>query len=143
MGRVAVQIKKSAQRVGKLVYRSKGPVVAIDDTGNSNYMVRRYGKPNSPMHTYMTHDLYMLPPNVLPCEQMDTPDMRYLNSGFAPIKQPSRDTFDIESYNTHWYDDEPPSRVPTVIRDIHMPLVLPLTVKPLSNQYEWNEESAD
>ena len=88
--------------------------MVIEDTGNSAYNVRRYGKPDGPLYKYMTQDLYLLPPTILPCEQMDTPDMRYLNSDFAPRKQPF-DNLDIESYNTKWFDDAPPSQVPTFI----------------------------
>ena len=38
MGCVAVQSKKSIQRVSKLVYQSKGLFVITKDTGNSTYL---------------------------------------------------------------------------------------------------------
>ena len=142
MGRVAVQSKKSIQRVGKLVYQSKGPFVVVEDTGNDAYLVRRYGKPNGPLMKYMTQDLYLLPPTILPCEHMDTPDMRYLNSDFAPQNQPFGD-LDIESYNTHWFENEPPSRVPTFIRDSFIPSVSPNSTRPLSENYQWNSINSE
>jgi len=91
----------------------------------------------------MTQDLYMLPPTILPYEQMDTPDLRYINSDIAPVKQPFKDTLDIESYNTHWYENEHPSRVPTFIRDSHMPSVSPLTTAPLLNNLKWDTDKSE
>ena len=115
MGRVAVQSNKSIQRLGKLVYQSRGPFVVVKDTGHSSYFSRRYGKPDEPLSKYMTQDLYMLPPTILPCEHLDTPDMRYLNIDFAPKNHPFANTLDIESYNTLWFEDIPPLRTPTFI----------------------------
>ena len=70
MAKVAVQSKKSAGRVAKLVYQSKGPFVVVETTGFSSYQVRRYGKPNSALRKFMTEDLYMLPPAIMPCEKL-------------------------------------------------------------------------
>ena len=89
----------------------------VKATGFSSYMVRRYAKPERSLRKFMTEDLYMLPPAIFPCEHLDTPGMRYINSDFAPIKHPFDNTVDIESYNINWYDDKPPSRAPTFIRD--------------------------
>ena len=117
--------------------------MVVKDTWNSTYMVRRYGKPHGPTYKYMTQDVYMLPPTILPCKQIDTPNMRYLNSDFTPSKQPFKDTIDIERYNAHWYDYEPLYRTTNFIRDRHMTSVSSLTIKPLSNHFEWNDEKSD
>lgn len=85
----------------------------------------------------MTEDLYMLPPAILSCEHLDTPDMRYLNSDFAPIKHPFDNTADIESYNTSWFEDQPPSRVPTFIQDNTIPSVSSVQVMPLFDVFTW------
>ena len=90
--------KKSAQRAGKLVYQSKGLFIIVKDTGHSN-LVRRYDKTNSSLRKYMTQDLYILPPN-FPCKHLDTPNVMYLNSDFAPKNRPFANTLDIASYNT-------------------------------------------
>ena len=51
--------------------------------------------------------IYLLPPLILPCDEVDTPDLRYLNTDFAPnLKHPFHRDFDIEAYNTKWFDDE-------------------------------------
>lgn len=68
MGRVTEQSKKSTQRVGKLVYQSKGPFIIVKDTGHSSYLMRRCGKPNSSLRKYMTQYLYLLTPTILLCE---------------------------------------------------------------------------
>ena len=80
----------------------------------------------------MTQVLYLLLPTILPCEHLDTPDMRYLNSNFSPKNHPFANTLDIESYNTHWDDSKPPSSVPTFIRDNHVPSVSAVIARPLS-----------
>mmetsp|Transcript_30102 Transcript_30102/g.28997 ORF Transcript_30102/g.28997 Transcript_30102/m.28997 type:complete len:86 (+) Transcript_30102:3-260(+) len=78
-------------------------------------------KPDSALRKFMTEDVYILSPDILPCEHLDTPDMRYINSDFTPDKYPFDNTADIESYNINWYDDKPPSRAPTLIRENIIP----------------------
>ena len=73
----------------------------VEDICHSSYLVRRYGNPNSSLCNYMTQDVYILPPTILPCEHLDTPDMRYLNSDFAPKHHPFVNALDVERYNTH------------------------------------------
>ena len=114
------------------VYQSKGISIIVNDTWQSAYLMRRYGKKNSSLRKFMTQVLYLLLPTILPCEHLDTPDMRYLNSDFAPKNHSFANTLDIESYNTHWYDDKPPSRVPTFIRDSHVLSVSAIAARPLS-----------
>jgi len=118
MGRVAVTSKASEGKVAKLVYQSRGPFIILEDTGHSSYIVKRYGNPdNKPTFKFLTEDLYLLPKQVLPCTPLDTPDMRYLNTDHAPFRHPFSGSFDIEGYNSKWYDDEPPTRPPDFILD--------------------------
>ena len=83
----------------------------------------------------------MLPPAIMPCENSDTLDMRYINSNYAPIKHPFDNNFDIEAYNTNWYDDAPPSRAPDFIKDNVIPSVSAVRSVPLSNNYIWTDAS--
>jgi len=86
MGRVAVMSKASTGKVSKLVYQSRGPFIIIKNTRHSTYIVKRFGNTGTtPTFKFMTEDLYLLPKQVLPCSQMDTTDMRYLNTDHAPI----------------------------------------------------------
>ena len=101
--------------------------------------MRRYGKTHSALRKYMTHDLYILPPKISPYEHLDTPGMRYLNSDFTPNNHLFTMTLDIESCNTHWYDDKSPSRVPFFFRDSHMSSVSAAIARPLSEQYLWDK----
>ena len=118
MGRVAVMSKAKEGKVAKLVYQSRGPFIIVEDTGHSSYIVKRYGNSNSlPTFKFLAEDLYLLPRQVLPCDPVDTTDMRYLNTDYAPMKHPFEGSFDIAGYNTRWYDDEPPSRPPEFILD--------------------------
>ena len=61
----------------------------------------------------MIDDLYILPPTICSCVHTDTPDLRYLNSDFAPLWHPFTKDFNIESHNTRRFDDEPGSETPT------------------------------
>lgn len=141
MGRIAVQSKSETGTVQKLVYQIRGPFVIVGDTGHSSYLVQRYGNPNSALQKFMTEDLYLLPPQILPCEHMDTPDMRYLNADFAPLQHPFGKVFDIEAYNNAWFDDKPPSRPPEFIRDSSIPDILIHSAKPLSSVYPSSSET--
>ena len=91
--------------------------MVVEATGFSSHMVSWYAKSEIALRKFMTEDLYMLPPAILPCEHLDTPDMIYINSDFAPTKHPFDHTVDIERYNINWYDDGPSSRAPTFIRN--------------------------
>ena len=42
---------------------------------------------------------------MLPCDDVDLPDFRYLNTDFTPVKHPFKDNFNIESYNSIWLDN--------------------------------------
>ena len=81
----------------------------------------------------MVSDLYLLPPQILPCEHIDTPNLRFLNSDFAPLRHPFGDNFNIESYNTSWFDDAPVSRPPDFLLDKSFLDISAKKVKPLSD----------
>lgn len=48
--------------------------------------------------------MYVLPPQTLPCNQVDLPDLRYIHADYAPLKYYFKSTFDIDSYNSMWLD---------------------------------------
>ena len=142
MAKVNVKIKRSISRVANLVYQSKWPFVVVKDAGFSAYIVRRYSKPNSALRKYMTEDLNIFPPAILPCEYLDTPDMQYLNSDLSRIKHIFDNTADIENYNISWFEDQPPSREPTFIQDIVIPSISYVRAKPLSDTYTCDEATS-
>ena len=117
MGRVSVQSSKDKGVSQKMVYQSRGPFVIERVTGHDTYYVRKYGKPQSVLQKFLVRDLYLLPPQILPCEHVDTPTLRYLNSDYAPLRHPFGKNFNIESYNTSWFDDKPVSRPPDFLLD--------------------------
>ena len=139
MARVAVQSRKHEGISAKIVFQTRGPFVVVENTGFSTCKVRRFNKPQSVIQTFMNQDLYLLPSQVFPCENFDTPDLRYLSSDFAPVKKPFHKVLDFESYNVKWFDDEPASRPPTFVQDNYLPLVSPISVKPISESFTWDE----
>lgn len=58
--------------------------------------------------------MYALPPQILPCDDVDLLDLQYLNADFAPVKHPFKSSFDIESYNSMRFDKQPPSTCPAL-----------------------------
>ena len=114
----------------------------VKGTGFSACMVRRHSKLNIVLRKFMTEDLYMLPPAILPCEHLDTPDIQYLNGDFAPIKHPFDNTADIESYNISWFEDQPSSRAPTFTQDNVISSISSVCAKPLSDTYTWDEATS-
>jgi len=122
MGRIAVQSKSTKGIVGKLVFQTRGPFVIIEKTQGSSYTVRAYGIDNGHTQKFQTEDLYLLPKEILPCEHLDLPDMRYMNFDFAPTNHPFGKAFDVTGYNNAWYNDKPPSKPPELLPKALLPL---------------------
>ena len=109
MARIVVNSNKSDGVVKKLVYQTRGPYTIIERVSLGTYDCRKYGKPDGTIKKFRTEDLYLLPPAIFPCESTDSTDLRYLNSDFAPLHHPFTKDFNIEAYNTCWFDEEPTS----------------------------------
>ena len=88
MVRSEVQNTKEKKVVAKLVYQTRRPYVIISKASLGTYNCRKYGKPDGSIKTFRTEDLYLLPPAIYPSEPIDTADLRYLNSDFAPLHHP-------------------------------------------------------
>ena len=89
------------------MYQTQGPYVIISKASLGTYNCRKYGNPDGSIKQFRTEDLYLLPPAIYPSEPIDTAGLRYLNSDFALLHHPFSKTFDIEAYNTRWFDAEP------------------------------------
>ena len=68
--------------------------------------MQRYNSTSSAPRKYKGTELYLLPPNLFPCEPMDTMDEWYLNSEHAPMLSPLLQPLKIELYNDVYF---PPS----------------------------------
>jgi hypothetical protein len=113
MALVQVQSDATTGTVAKLSYRRRGPYEVVEVTGHGTYLVRRHGHPASPAIRYATQALRALPPALLPCTPIDTPDFRYLNHSHSPLPHPLRSPFNIQMYNNVWFStplstDHPP-----------------------------------
>ncbi len=95
--------------VAKLAYRKRGPYQVVESTGYGAYLVQRFGSPTAPLLKYPTQALTPLPPALLPCTPLDTPDFWYLNHSHSPLPHPLRSPFNIQMYNNMWF----PSSLPT------------------------------
>jgi len=122
MGKIAVQSNSIRGIVGKLVFQTRGPFVIVKKTQGSSYIVRPYGTETGTTQKFQTEDLYLLPKEILPCEHLDLPDMRYMNFDFAPTNHPFGKAFDITGYNNAWYNDKPPSKPPEFLPKALIPL---------------------
>ena len=96
--------------VGKLAIEVRGPFRIMKDHSNGYYSMQPFNKPDSAISKFMAQDLYALPPQIFPCDEIDLPDFCYLNSYFSPIKHPFKDTFNIESCNSMWLADTTQTR---------------------------------
>ena len=63
-------------------------------------MMQRVGHPTSPQLKFMAEELYALPSSLLPCEQVNGSDIRYLNYSHPSISNPLENVFCIMSYDT-------------------------------------------
>ena len=107
MAGIVVNSNKGDGVVKKLVYQTRGPYTIIERVSLGTYDCRKYGKPDGTIKKFRTEDLYLLPPDIFPCESTDSTDLRYLSNDFAPLHHPFTKDFNIEAYNTRWFDEEP------------------------------------
>jgi hypothetical protein len=110
MVRVQVQSKATIDRVAKLSYRLRGPMIIKEVLGHGAYSVARFDNPDGPRRKYHAQDLSLLPPVLWPVEPLDGPDLRYLNSNHAPLPHPLAHPFNIKLYNEMWLSDPIPSK---------------------------------
>jgi hypothetical protein len=89
--------------VAKLAYRRRGPYENVEVTGYGSYVIRPYGDPTAAVIKYPTQALFPLPPAILPCTPIETPDFRYLNHSHAPLPHPLCSSFNIQMYNNMWF----------------------------------------
>ena len=130
MACVQVQSKAAKDTVGKVSVLSRGPDKITEDHGNGSYSVQPFDKPDAAIRKLLGQDLYALPSQILPCNEVDLVDLRYLKYVFAPVDHHLKYAFDIESYNSMWYDKQPPSIRPpliTICKDSLPPAVESLT----------------
>ena len=80
-----IQSKKEKKIVAILLYQTRRPYVIISKASVGTYNCRKYGKPNGSIKRFHMEDLYLLPPAIYPTEPVDTTDLQYLNSDFAPL----------------------------------------------------------
>ena len=113
MAKDKVNRNESNGNEAKLGYRKSGTYEIDETTGFGAYFVRLHGRPTAPLLKYPTQALSPLPPALLPCTPIDTPDFRYLNHSHAPLIHPLQSPFNIQVYNNMWFPsalstDHPP-----------------------------------
>ena len=76
----------------------------LENHCNDSHSVQPFDKPEGALRKFLAYDIYALPPQILPCADIDLSDFRYLYTDFAPVKHPFKDLFNTESYNSMWLD---------------------------------------
>jgi hypothetical protein len=79
MATVQVQSDASRNKVAKLSYQRRGPFEIISQLGNGAYELRSLSRPASATLKFHSSSISPLPPGLLPCDPIDTSDLRYLN----------------------------------------------------------------
>jgi hypothetical protein len=116
--RVQMNSKAETDTVAKISFRRRGPYKVVKADGNGAYFLRKLGGPASETSVkHMAENLELLPPNILPCEPIDSADQRFLDMHYAPKYDPFKKHLGIEGYNVHWFDDndKPEARRPPTI----------------------------
>jgi hypothetical protein len=113
MARVQVQSNASTGTVAKLSYRLRGPYVITSVSGYGAYTLQRHGHPESALLRHHAENLSALPPALLPCAPVDTPDFRYLNHSHSPLPHPLKSPFNIQMYNNVWFSTKPSTHPPS------------------------------
>ena len=112
MDRVQVKSVAKTGTVGKFSIESREPLCVILDHNNGSYSVQPFDKLDGAIRKFLAQDMYALPPKILPCNPIDLPNLRYLNTNYSPVKHPFKTSFDIESYNSMWFDQQPSYTMP-------------------------------
>ena len=73
--------------VGKLAIEARCPFCITIDHENESYSVKPFDKSDAPSRKFISQDVHALPPQILPCDDIDLLDLRYLNSDYAPVIQ--------------------------------------------------------
>jgi hypothetical protein len=111
MATVQVQSNAAKDKVAKLSYQRRGPFEITACLGNGAYELRSLSRPNSAKLKFHSSSISPLPPGLLPCNPIDTCDLRYMNQDSTPTANPLR-SLDIQMYNDVWFDDKPLSHPP-------------------------------
>jgi hypothetical protein len=120
---VCIESKSDAKKghVAKLTYKNQGPYRILKDTGHGSFLVTLLQHaPHGidgldfstiPTAKYLPNQLCMVPPGLLPCLPVDTPDQCFNSIDFGPLQHPLKCSLNIEEYNSIWFDTNsvPPS----------------------------------
>jgi hypothetical protein len=106
MATVQVQSDASRNKVAKLSYQRRGPFEVVSHLGNGAYELRSLSRPDAATHKFHSSSISPLPPGLLPCDPIDTSDLRFLNQDSTPSANPLR-SLDIQLYNDVWFDTMP------------------------------------
>lgn len=109
MARVQVKSDNKTSTVDKLSIEPPGLFRIVTDHNNGLYLVQPFDKSDSAIRKFLAQDMYELPPQILPCDPIDIPDLRYLNTEYAPVKHAFKTVFDIKGSNIMWFEQHPPS----------------------------------
>ena len=124
MARTTIKSNKANNEVARVCYAVRGSFQIIRDTCHGGYIVRKLIKSDSPEFKFMSEDLYILPPLLRPCKNLDGSDTRYLNQSHTPIVNPLKKPLNIELYNEKWFGTPFPTFSPIFKHD-HVILSFP------------------
>jgi hypothetical protein len=71
-------------------------------------MVQSWNKDNAPFLKYHGSDMYLLAPGLLPCDPLDTPDLRYLNGSHGIVTNSLEPSLGVTLFNEQWFDGHLP-----------------------------------
>jgi hypothetical protein len=95
MACVQVNGDASTGSVAKLSCRKHGPYKIIEATGSGAYLVRCHDSPTAPLLKQPTQALSLLPPALLPCAPIHTPNFRYISHSSSLLPHPLKSLFNI------------------------------------------------
>jgi hypothetical protein len=108
MATIQVQSNAAKNKIAKLSYQRCGPFVIVSHLGHGAYKLRSLSRPDSALLKFHSSSISPLPPGLLPCDPINTSDLRYRNQDSTPTANPLRN-LDIQMYNNVWFDDKPKS----------------------------------
>jgi hypothetical protein len=135
MATIQVKSDASVNKVAKLSYQRCGPFEIISHLGNGAYELRSLSRPDSAILKFHSSSISPLPPGLLPCNPINTSDLRYLNQDSTPTTNPLR-SLDIQLYNDVWFDDKPKSYPPPFDFSTSLQPIPPFACSPFPSMAE-------
>ena len=85
MAHVVVQSDTDNNIISKSSNQARRPFIVLENTNRSSYIFKKLDDPSVSKKKFITEELYIFPPCILPCDPIDSFDLWFVNSASLPL----------------------------------------------------------